>query len=204
MEIIPPVLCLAHHMGQIIEHFMIGTAFPHLNDLTPGQNVTVSFPVISNVIHFKPGGRRQHDIGELLRRFEPALGLQGVLELGSFHDGRRAQLANGGLDVVQPDLYYFGGMIRSLKVANMGHVMGKKCVPHLSGGFGFIYMLHLVSAMSNAGPHIEFKGYTDLPIECPTSSLRVEDGKIKVPTGPGIGVEIDPDYINKHRVVRDV
>lgn len=55
-------------------------------------------------------------------------------------------LANDGLDVVQPDHYYFGGLIRSLKVARMGHAMGKKCIPHLSGGFGFIYMLHLVSA----------------------------------------------------------
>lgn len=110
-------------------------------------------------------------------------------------------LANGGLDIVQPDHYYFGGMIRSLKVARMAAALGKQCIPHLSGGFGFIYMLHLVSAMPNAGPHIEFKGYTDLPIECKTSSLRLEDGKIKVPTGPGIGVDIDPEYVKKYRVV---
>ncbi len=113
-------------------------------------------------------------------------------------------LANGGLDVVQPDHYYFGGMIRSLKVALMGHALGKKCIPHLSGGFGFIYMLHLMSAMPNPGAHIEFKGYTNIPLECTTSPLRVEDGKIKVPTGPGIGVDIDPDYIAKHVVVKDV
>ena len=111
-------------------------------------------------------------------------------------------LANGGLDVVQPDHYYFGGMIRSLKVARMGHAMGKQCIPHLSGGFGFIYMLHLVSAMPNAGDHIEFKGYTGIPLECATSSLRVEDGAIKVPTGPGIGVDIDPDYIRRHTAVK--
>jgi len=113
-------------------------------------------------------------------------------------------LANDGLDIVQPDQYYFGGMIRSLKVARMAEAMGKECIPHLSGGFGFIYMLHLVSAMPNAGPHIEFKGYADLPMECKTSPLRVQDGKIKVPTGPGIGVDIDPDYIEKHSVVEDV
>ena len=65
-------------------------------------------------------------------------------------------------------------------------------------------MLHLVSVMPNAGDHIEFKGYTNLPIQCPTSPLRLEDGKIKVPTGPGIGVEIDPDYVKKYSVVKDV
>lgn len=113
-------------------------------------------------------------------------------------------LANDGLDIVQPDHYYFGGMIRSLKVARMAESLGRSCIPHLSGGFGFIYMLHLVSVMPNAGPHIEFKGYEDVPIECRTSSLRVEDGKIKVPTGPGIGVELDPDFVKTHRVVTEV
>ena len=113
-------------------------------------------------------------------------------------------LANNGLDIVQPDHYYFGGIIRSLKVARMAEALGKPCIPHLSGGFGFIYMLHLVSAMRNAGPHIEFKGYTDLPMECSTSPLRMEAGRIKVPTGPGIGVAIDPQYIQKHTVVKNV
>lgn len=112
-------------------------------------------------------------------------------------------LANDGLDIVQPDHYYFGGMIRSLKAARMGEALGKQCIPHLSGGFGFIYMLHLVSVMPNAGRHIEFKGYEDLPVECGTSSLRLENGRIKVPTGPGIGVDIDPDYLKKYRVVEE-
>lgn len=116
--------------------------------------------------------------------------------------GFRWLLANQGLDVVQPDHYYFGGIIRSLKVARMGAAMGKICIPHLSGGFGFIYMLHLVSAMPNAGPHIEFKGYEDIPIECRTSSLRLQDGKIKVPTGPGIGVEIDSEYVKRYEPVK--
>lgn len=113
-------------------------------------------------------------------------------------------LANGGLDVVQPDHYYFGGMIRSLKAAHMGAALGKTCIPHLSGGLGYLYMLHLVSAMGNAGPHIEFKGYENIPIECKTSSLRLENGKIQVPTGPGIGVDIDPDWVKKYQVVKDV
>jgi L-alanine-DL-glutamate epimerase-like enolase superfamily enzyme len=32
--------------------------------------------------------------------------------------------------------------------------------------------------------------------------LSVTDGKIKVPTGPGLGVEIDAGYIKKHQPVR--
>jgi L-alanine-DL-glutamate epimerase-like enolase superfamily enzyme len=38
--------------------------------------------------------------------------------------------------------------------------------------------------------------------ECKTSTLIVVDGKIKVPTGPGLGVDISPDFIKKHKVVK--
>jgi L-alanine-DL-glutamate epimerase-like enolase superfamily enzyme len=113
-------------------------------------------------------------------------------------------LANDGLDIVQPDIYYFGGMIRSMKVALMADAFGKTIVPHMSGGgLGFLYDYILVSAVPNAGEHHEFKGLdTTVVFECPTSPLKIVDGKIKVPSGPGMGVNIDPDFIKKHLVVK--
>jgi len=112
-------------------------------------------------------------------------------------------IANDGLDIVQPDIFYFGGMIRSLKVARMAEAKGKLCIPHISGsGLGYLYMLHFVSILPNAGPYHEFKGFNpDIPLECSTSDLAVKDGKVTVPTGPGSGVELDPDYVAKHRPV---
>jgi L-alanine-DL-glutamate epimerase-like enolase superfamily enzyme len=112
----------------------------------------------------------------------------------------RYLIGEGTLDVVQPDLFYFGGMIRSLRVARMAAVRGKICVPHISGsGLGFLYMAHFVSALENAGPYHEFKeNVAELPYECPTASMSVTDGTLKVPTGPGAGVIIDPDYVAKH------
>ena len=116
----------------------------------------------------------------------------------------RWSIANNGLDIVQPDIYYFGGMIRSMKVALMADAFGKTIVPHMSGGgLGFLYDYILVSAVPNAGAHHEFKGLdTSVIFECPTSTLKVLNGKIKVPTGPGMGVNIDPDFIKKHHVMK--
>jgi L-alanine-DL-glutamate epimerase-like enolase superfamily enzyme len=118
--------------------------------------------------------------------------------------GFRWLIANDGLQVVQPDLYYFGGMIRSMKVALMAQALGKKCTPHMTGGgLGFLYMIHFVSALPNALPHHEFKGLkTEIAFECKSSPLLVENGMIQVPTGPGSGIEIDPGFINKFQVVR--
>ncbi len=118
--------------------------------------------------------------------------------------GFRWLIANDGLQIVQPDLYYFGGMIRSMKVAKMAAAFGKKCTPHMTGGgLGFLYMIHFVSALPNALPYHEFKGLkTDVVYNCSTSPMKVEDGMIKVPTGPGSGVEIDVDFIKKHQIVK--
>jgi L-alanine-DL-glutamate epimerase-like enolase superfamily enzyme len=118
--------------------------------------------------------------------------------------GFRWLLANDGLDIVQPDNYYFGGLIRSMKVARMAAASGKQIIPHMSGGgLGWVYNIHFVSCVPNAGEHHEFKGLkTHVQFSCPTSSLQVRDGKIKVPTGPGFGVEFDPAWVKKHQLVR--
>jgi L-alanine-DL-glutamate epimerase-like enolase superfamily enzyme len=118
--------------------------------------------------------------------------------------GFRWLIANDGLQIVQPDNYYFGGMIRSMKVARMAEAFGKPCTPHMSGGgLGYLYMIHFVSALGNAFAHHEFKGLkTNVEFECSTSPLSVVDGKIKVPTGPGLGVEIDPGFVKKHVAVK--
>jgi len=113
-------------------------------------------------------------------------------------------IANDALQIVQPDMFYFGGMVRSVKVARMAHAMGKECTPHISGsGIGYLYMMHFVSAIPNAGPFHEFKGFNDeLPFECSTSPLTSDNGVVTVPSGPGLGIDIDPEYVRKHEVVR--
>lgn len=114
--------------------------------------------------------------------------------------GFRWLIANDGLSIVQPDSYYFGGMIRSMQVARMAEALGKQCTPHMSGGgLGYLYMIHFVSALSNAAPHHEFKGLgTHVQFECKTSSLQVVDGQLEVPTGRGLGIDFDPDFVAKH------
>jgi L-alanine-DL-glutamate epimerase-like enolase superfamily enzyme len=118
-------------------------------------------------------------------------------------------IANDAFDIIQPDQFYFGGMIRSMKVARMAQAMGKTVIPHMTdGGLGYLYMLHFVSACPNAGPYHEFKLFatTDangniMPVESKTEPFTSEDGVIRVPTGSGLGLVIDPDYIKTHKPV---
>jgi L-alanine-DL-glutamate epimerase-like enolase superfamily enzyme len=114
-------------------------------------------------------------------------------------------IGNGGLSIVQPDVFYFGGMIRSMRVALMANAFGKQCIPHISStGLGYVYMMHFVSCIPNSGPYHEFKEFNNvLPYHCGTSTLRSdENGKVTLPSGPGFGVEIDPDFLRKCEVLR--
>ena len=120
-------------------------------------------------------------------------------------------IANNVFQIVQPDLFYFGGMIRSMKVARMAEATGKTATPHMSGGgLGYLYMLHMVSACSNADKYHEFKMFetqdangTLIPVESKTEPLQSIEGVIKVPTGSGMGVIVDPEYIKTHTVFKD-
>lgn len=103
------------------------------------------------------------------------------------------------VDVVQPDLFYFGGFVRSVRVARMAEAAGMFCTPHMSGGgLGFLYVAHFASCVPNAGPFQEYKGTGEtLPVSSPSSSLRSEKGLLTVPSGPGLGVTIDPAFLKR-------
>lgn len=113
-------------------------------------------------------------------------------------------IGNDAVQMVQQDLFYFGGMIRSMKVARMAATRGYVCTPHISGtGLGYIYMMHFVSTLPNAGPFHEFKGVgNEVPYECETSTLIPENGILHLPKGIGSGVEIDPAFIAKHKELK--
>ncbi len=109
----------------------------------------------------------------------------------------RWMIEHKGVDVVQPDLLYFGGFIRSIRVARMAAAAGIPCTPHMSGGgLGFLYVAHFASCVPNAGPFQEYKGGNDtLPVTSETSPLLSVKGVLRVPSGPGLGVTIDPAYV---------
>ena len=109
----------------------------------------------------------------------------------------RWMIEHRGVDVVQPDLFYFGGFVRSVRVARMAEAAGMACTPHMSGGgLGYLYVAHFASCVPNAGPFQEYKGRGEsLPVTSASSSLASVTGMLKVPTGPGLGVTIDPAFV---------
>jgi len=115
-----------------------------------------------------------------------------------FSDWRfRWIIANRAADIVQPDLFYYGGMVRSIRVARMAAVAKMPTTVHLSDGFGFVYVLHFASCVRDIGPYQEYKlglekygNWFDPPI-------TVKDGKLTVPTAPGVGIKDLPGLLKE-------
>jgi L-alanine-DL-glutamate epimerase-like enolase superfamily enzyme len=101
----------------------------------------------------------------------------------------RWAIYNRGVDIVQPDLQYYGGLIRSTRVARMAELAGMPTTVHISGGFGFVYMLHFASFTPDIGAYQEYKKGTERYSSWFDPPLEIKNGSIIVPQGSGVGIK---------------
>ena len=145
-----------------------------------------------------------HDLYEETKQIADALTvpLAGG-EQESSHNRFRWMIAHRALDVVQPDLFYFGGLVRSIRVARMAHAAGLTCDTHISGtGLGFLYMLHFVACIPNAGAFQEYKSFDGkIPLDAPAQTHTPVEGRLRCPAGPGFGVEFDPRWLAAAKIL---
>jgi L-alanine-DL-glutamate epimerase-like enolase superfamily enzyme len=100
------------------------------------------------------------------------------------------------VDVVQPDVCYLGGFARALEVAGMAADAGLPCVPHSANhSMVTVFALHLLAAVENAGPYLEFSVEDHWAEGVLDPGLAVEDGRVAVPDGPGWGVEPTAEWL---------
>jgi len=104
----------------------------------------------------------------------------------------RWMIHHDAVQIVQPDLHYNGGFIRAARIARMAARAGMTIVPHMSGeGVGYVDVLQFASFTPNMGPFQEYKGSLEQTGPWYDPPLRLKDGAINVPTGPGLGIAVD-------------
>ncbi len=97
------------------------------------------------------------------------------------------------VDLVQPDMMYNGGLIRALRVAEMAAGANMLVMPHSPKvGAEGAAVLQFASVAPNLGPHQEWHGRPATIPSWYTPALEIRNGRVPVPTGPGLGVEYDP------------
>jgi len=107
------------------------------------------------------------------------------------------------VDIVQPDICYLGGMLRTLEVAKMAAAKNIPVTPHCANlSMVTLFTMHLLRAIPNAGKYLEFsiEGADYYPWQYDlfvTSPFEIENGEISVTNTPGWGVEIQQQWLDK-------
>jgi L-alanine-DL-glutamate epimerase-like enolase superfamily enzyme len=100
----------------------------------------------------------------------------------------RWMIQNGAVNIVQPDLHYYGGLIRSARVSRMAALASMPTTVHISGGMGFVYMLIFASFTPDIGRYQEYKRGIEKVADLFDPVLSIADGEMTVPQGPGTGI----------------
>jgi D-galactarolactone cycloisomerase len=113
-------------------------------------------------------------------------------------------LSRNAVDIIQPDPVICGGVGDSVAIADMATIHGVTTVPHASNNaVGIAASLQIVATLADAtrspsvpDPLLEI-GIDDNPnrVKLLVDPPQIEDGWLPVPTTPGLGIEIDEDYL---------
>ncbi len=127
----------------------------------------------------------------------------GEAEFGLF--GFRDLIARGCIDVLQPEVARIGGITPARRLWALAHAHNLPYAPHtgFSGGVAHLASLHLAAAASNFYTY-EYMGtkYIQNPLrDIFTEPFPApENGMIALPSGPGLGLALDPAALGRYGV----
>jgi galactonate dehydratase len=116
----------------------------------------------------------------------------------------KSVLQDGYVDIIQPDLSHAGGITECRKIATMAEAYDVALAPHCPLGPIALAACLQVDAVS----HNAFIQEQSLGIHYNSSNdildyisnkdvFGYEDGLVSIPDGPGLGVEIDEEYMKE-------
>lgn len=114
--------------------------------------------------------------------------------------GFRDLIERGGLRIVQPDIARCGGISEAIRIATLAELHGVTVIPHCWATDVLAAATAHVLATVEHAPYLEFNA-TDNPLK--TDLLREPitsvDGYVAVPNGPGLGIELNEETIERYR-----
>ena len=108
-------------------------------------------------------------------------------------------LQAGAFDIVQPDVTKVGGISEERRIAWMAEENGVRFIPHgWNTAVGLAADLQLAAALANTDfvEYLTGSPYIDAIVATP---WRLDaDGMLTIPSGPGLGIELDLDAVQRY------
>ena len=114
--------------------------------------------------------------------------------------GYRELIEKQAVSVVQPDVCHCGGILQTFKIAAMAQNYYMSVAPHNPlGPVALAACLQIDACISNftAQEHPTHEEGLDLGVGLFKQPFVIRDGYIDVPEAPGLGFEIDEDYLKE-------
>jgi D-galactarolactone cycloisomerase len=142
------------------------------------------------------------------RSYESAHGFGGVpLAAGENHFTRyefNRLVEEKSVTILQPDLSKTGGLTEALRIAALASAYKLSINPHTSAsGINMAASIHFLAAIDNGGYFEADVAKENLFRDRLTSrpDLLDENGDVHPPQAPGLGVEVDEDFLKAHPVI---
>jgi D-galactarolactone cycloisomerase len=104
----------------------------------------------------------------------------------------------GSIDIAQPSVTKIGGITESRKIAAAAEAHAIELVPHCAYfGPGNLASIHLVAALPT--DTLLENIYANLEASPFGTAMLAKEGKVEVPSGPGLGIEPDMQIVEKYR-----
>ena len=116
-------------------------------------------------------------------------------------DGFRELITRGAVDIVQPDLGWSGGFSECRRIGALAQAHHRMVAPHaFAGAVLLVASLHFIASIPN-GLVLEFdQNPNGLRDELLKEPVRIDNnGVIRLPERPGLGVELDPTAVERYR-----
>jgi L-rhamnonate dehydratase len=122
-------------------------------------------------------------------------------QLGGLHEYRQL-IAQGDVDVIQPDLTRAGGLTEVRKLVSLVEHSGKLLIPHAwTSDVLTAASLHLNAYQKNPVFQEFCTNDTPLSRQLAVNPLVLgEDGYLRVPDSPGIGIELDEEAVSAYTI----
>ena len=103
-------------------------------------------------------------------------------------------------DIIQPDITHFGGIAETRRLASWAEAYYVLVAPHnVCGPVGTAAALHLDACLPNFKIQEHFNDFVDTWVKGAVSGCpEVVDGYFSLPSGPGLGVTLDEDFVAAH------
>ncbi|MFK7802660.1 MAG: mandelate racemase/muconate lactonizing enzyme family protein [Anaerolineae bacterium] len=123
--------------------------------------------------------------------------------------GFRHLITQRAVDILQPDICAAGGLTEGKRIADMARTWHMRCIPHVWGtAIGRVASLHFIASIAPTPPAL-FPQQPLLELDLTPHPLRdnvalnppkITEGWVEVPKSPGLGLEIDEDFLEKHKL----